>query len=112
MKVQAAILASVLTMASSTASAETLSDMQEGALYATGGILLLNHIMKHRQQGYVGYPAGLTTTYPPASVGYYPPADPVQKAYEEGVRQRQQAEMQERMTRAYSCGRYGRDCEE
>lgn len=110
MKVQAAILASVLTMASATASAETLSDMQEGALYATGGILLLNHIMKHRQQAYAGYPAG--TTYPTAPGGYYPPADPVQKAYEEGVRQRQQAEMQERMARAYNCGRYGQDCEE
>lgn len=103
MKVQAAILASVLTMASSAASAETLSDMQEGALYATGGILLLNHIMKSRQQGYA---------YPTAPGGYYPPADPVQKAYEEGVRQRQQAEMQERMARAYNCGRYGQDCEE
>ena len=102
MKVQAAILASVLTMASSAASAETLSDMQEGALYATGGILLLNHIMKHRQQAYTGYPN--------TPGGFYPPADPVQKAYEEGVRQRQQAEMQERIARAYNCGRYGQDC--
>jgi hypothetical protein len=46
------------------------------------------------------------------NTGYYPPADPVQKAYEEGVRQRQQAEMQERAARAYDCGRWGTNCEQ
>jgi hypothetical protein len=104
MKIASIVLAGSLLIGSSVAKAEVLSDVQEGVLYGAGGVILLQHIFKSRQ---IQQTAGV---YPNA--GYYPPADPVQKAYEEGVRQRQQAEMQERAARAYDCGRWGTNCEQ
>lgn len=103
MKVASIVLAGSLLIGSSVAKAEVLSDVQEGVLYGAGGVLLLQHIAKSRySQPAVVYP----------NAGYYPPADPVQRAYDEGVRQRQQAEMQERAARAYDCGRWGTNCEQ
>jgi len=104
MKIASIVLAGSLLIGSSVAKAEVLSDVQEGVLYGAGGVLLLQHIAKSR------YAQPAVATYP--SPGYYPPADPVQRAYEEGVRQRQQAEMQERAARAYDCGRWGTNCEQ
>ena len=103
MKIASIVLAGSLLIGSSVAKAEVLSDVQEGVLYGAGGVLLLQHIVKGRY-------SQAATTYP--NQGYYPPADPVQRAYEEGVRQRQRAEMQERAARAYDCGRWGTNCEQ
>jgi len=103
MKIASIVLAGSLLIGSSVAKADVLSDVQEGVLYGAGGVLLLQHIAKSRYS----QPAPI---YP--NTGYYPPADPVQRAYDEGVRQRQQAEMQERAARAYDCGRWGTNCEQ
>jgi len=112
MKIASIVLAGSLLIGSSVAKAEVLSDVQEGVLYGAGGVLLLQHIAKSRySQPAPIYPnSGSGAIYP--NTGYYPPADPVQRAYDEGVRQRQQAEMQERAARAYDCGRWGTNCEQ
>jgi len=107
MKFSALVLTGSLLFASTSSQAdEWLSDKQEGAIYGAAGVLLLQNFARNR--GYVsgGYPI---VTYP-SSPGYYPPADPTQRAYEEGVRDRQRMEQQERANRAYNCGRYGTDC--
>lgn len=104
MKFSAIVLTGSLLVASATSQAdEFLSDKQEGAIYGAAGVLLLQHVFKNR-----GYPA---SEYP-TSPGYYPPADPARKAYEQGVRDRQRMEEQERATRAYNCGRWGQDCDD
>ena len=90
-----------------TAYAEKLSDVQEGALYGAGGVILLQHIFGARSS--TGYSGSYSSAN--ESQGFPSRADPVQRAYEEGVRQRREAELRERAARAYDCGRWGKNCE-
>ena len=76
-----------------------------GGKFGAGGVLLLQHILQSRSER-------VDEGYAYSGYGRSHPVDPVQRAYEEGVRERREAEQRERAARAYECGRWGRSCEE
>jgi hypothetical protein len=84
------------------AQAEKLSKKQEGILYGIGGTILVQQIFKARSPS-----SSSSSRYP--TYGY--PVDPVQEAYERGIREREREEQRQREQRAYECGRYGRNCD-
>ena len=99
------VLGISLLCVGNSAQAEKLSDIQEGALYDAVGVLLLQHILKSRSER-------VDEGYAYSGFGRSHPVDPVQRAYEEGVRERREADQRERAARGYECGRWGRSCEE
>lgn len=109
MKVIFGITIAALLLSATPARADTLSDVQEGVLYGAGGVMLLQHVLGKTGLNRPRYDDAQYGPYPQYGA-HYGTADPVQRAFEAGLRERRQAELQERASRAYNCGRYGTDC--
>lgn len=100
------LLASILTFSSTYSFADKCGSTCEGALYGAGGLLVLQHIFKSRNE-YTPPPPVYTSSYPNSGSAI----DPVREAYEAGVKEREREELAKRQEWAYQCGRYGKYCD-
>lgn len=85
-----------------------LSDTQEGAIMGIIGTVLFQKIRDNTRS----YRPATETPYPTAAGNsQYSELDPVKRAYDQGVRERQQEELAKKQQYAYECGKYGRNCD-
>ena len=86
--------------------ANALGDTEEGILWGLG-IYKVYDLITEEDPWEPGQTYGSSSEFPPFRCR----GDSVKCAYERGVYEREREEWEDRKTKAYECGRYGKNCE-
>ena len=87
--------------------ANALGDTEEGILWGLG-IYKIYDIITEDDPWEPGQTYGSSSEFPPFRCR----GDSVKCAYERGVYEREREEWEDRKTKAYECGRYGKNCDD
>ena len=83
-----------------------LSDREKSFAYGIAGTLLFQQLHKRHHDNQHQQQVTIPQRYP-----HYRRLDPIQEAYEQGLRDREKELLLKRKNNAYQCGRYGINCE-
>jgi len=86
--------------------ANALGETEEGILWGLG-IYKVYDLITEEDPWEPGQTYGSSSEFPPFRCR----GDSVKCAYERGVYEREREEWEDRKTKAYECGRYGKNCE-